>query len=93
MSRSSHTCKRSHRSGSRSGLATLIKEVNAAFCKSMTAVYAFIAFYMTRIRWGLKVNGPFSGEATLPFSFLLTFSIGVNSERKEFAPPGANSFL
>ena len=34
-----------------------------------------------------------SGEATLSYSVFLPFSIEINSLRKEFAPPGANSFL
>ena len=35
--------------------------------------------------------GSLSGEATLPFSILSPFSLLVNSDRKEFAPQGANS--
>ena len=34
-----------------------------------------------------------SGEATPLFSFLRTISLGVNSERKELIPLGANSFF
>ena len=37
--------------------------------------------------------GTCSGGATLQFSVFLAFQIGVNSDRKEFAPTGANSFL
>ena len=39
----------------------------------------------------IKVLGILSEEATLPF--LPPFSVKVYSLRKEFAPPGANSFL
>ena len=41
----------------------------------------------------LRESDAFSGQATLPNSFLPPFSIGVSSQRKEFAPLGANSFL
>ena len=34
-----------------------------------------------------------SGDATLPILLKLFFSVGVNSERKEFAPAGENSFF
>ena len=56
---------------------------------------AIVAFPVVEFLCTLfKVNEyTFSGEATLPFSFLPPFSIGVNSYRKEFAPLGANSFL
>ena len=37
--------------------------------------------------------GIFSREVTLPFSFLPSFSMGVSSQKKEFAPIRANSFL
>ena len=36
----------------------------------------------------VRLKGTLSGEETLPFSFLPPFSIKVNSERKDFAPPG-----
>ena len=38
--------------------------------------------------------GTLSGEVTLPFSFLPSYSVaeggGINSLRKKFSPPGAN---
>lgn len=37
--------------------------------------------------------GTLSGETTLSFSFLPSFSMGVNFSRKELAPLGANAFL
>ena len=41
----------------------------------------------------LKCMGTLSGEVTLSFTYLFSFSSGVYSQRKEFAPLGANSFL
>ena len=41
----------------------------------------------------LRCMGVYSGEATLPYSFLTPFLGMVNSLRKEFAPLGANSLL
>ena len=37
--------------------------------------------------------GTLLGEKTLSFTYLLSFLRGIYSQRKEFAPLGANSFL
>ena len=43
--------------------------------------------------YGLRCMGTISGEVTLSFTDLVPSSSGIYSQRKEFAPLGANSFL